>query len=120
MRVNISERKSGTERTKKRKKREVVVFFHRHGRNWYCSESSRSYTDVARATITRDIFIPKSQQAKHTKLYHFAERLSFAEQWKRVAESSELSRAHRAQFSKLEIRTQKSGTFKKVKSGKAG
>ena len=31
--VNISERKSGTERTKKRKKRKkrALVFFHRHG-----------------------------------------------------------------------------------------
>ena len=33
--VNISERKSGTERTKKRKKREFV-FITARGRNWYC------------------------------------------------------------------------------------
>ena len=40
----------------------------------------------------------KSQQAKHTTFYHFAERISFAEHGKLVAESSEfyltLSRAH--------------------------
>ena len=28
------------------------------GRNWYCGTSSRRYTDFARATITRGIFIP--------------------------------------------------------------
>ena len=41
----------------------------------------------------------------------FAERISFAEHWKLVAESSEfhltLSRAHRAHFSQLEIRKKK-------------
>ena len=52
--VNISERKSGTKRTKKRKKLEVI-FFHRQGRIWYCSTSSRRYTDFARATITRAV-----------------------------------------------------------------
>ena len=40
----------------------------------------------------------KSQQAKHTTFYHFAERIIFAEHGKLVAESSEfyltLSRAH--------------------------
>ena len=44
--VDISERKSGTERTKKRKKLELV-FFTTRGRNWYCSTSSRRYTDFA-------------------------------------------------------------------------
>ena len=39
--VNISERKSGTERTKKRKKRELVCFPTARGSNWYCSTSSR-------------------------------------------------------------------------------
>ena len=61
-----------------------------------------------RTTITRDIFIPGptrpglsrsfNNQAKHTKVYNFAERISFAEHWKLVAESSELhltlSRSH--------------------------
>ena len=56
--VNISERKSGTERTKKRKKRELVFFLTTRGCNWYCSKSSRLYTDFARATLTRDIFNP--------------------------------------------------------------
>ena len=45
----------------------------------------------------------------------FAERISFAEQWKLVAESSQfhftLSRAHRAHFFQLEIR-KKAGHFK--------
>ena len=51
--VNISEQKSGTERMKKRKKRESVIVFTTRGRNWYCSTSSRRYTYFARATITR-------------------------------------------------------------------
>ena len=43
--------------------------------------------------------LTKSQpykQAKHTQVYNFAERISFAEHWKLVAKSSELtlSRAH--------------------------
>ena len=46
--VNISERKSGTERTKKRKKQELV-FSHRQGRNWYFSTPSRRYTDFAKS-----------------------------------------------------------------------
>ncbi len=45
----------------------------------------------------------------------FAERISFAEHWKLVAESSEfhltLNRAHRAHFFQLEISTQKCGPF---------
>ena len=55
--VNISERKSGTERTKKHKKRELVFVSTARGCNWYRSASSRSYTDFARATINRDIII---------------------------------------------------------------
>ena len=101
--VDISGRKSGTERTKKRIK--LVRFFpppegttgtvvHR----W-----SRRYTDFSRATITRDIFImgptrPRLSQNTH----NFAERISFAEHRNLVAESSEfhltLNRAHRAHF----------------------
>ena len=50
--VNISERKTGTERTKKRKKWELVYFFTARGRKWYCITSSRRYLDIARATIT--------------------------------------------------------------------
>ena len=38
--VNISEQKSGTKRTKKRKKRELVVCPTPRRRNWYCSTSS--------------------------------------------------------------------------------
>ena len=57
----------------------------------------------------------KVAAAKHTTFfYNFAERISFAENGKLVAESSEfhlmLNRAHRAPFSQLEIR-KKSGTF---------
>ena len=57
--VNISERKSGTERTKKRNKREYLSTV--RGHNWYCSTSFRRYTDFARPTITREIFIPVSR-----------------------------------------------------------
>ena len=39
--VNISERKSGIERTKKCKKTGVSTFPTARGRNWYCSTSSR-------------------------------------------------------------------------------
>ena len=82
------------------------------GRHWYSSTSHRRYTDFARAMIPRDIFIPGAyagptrptglshslgKQAKHTKFDNFAERITFAEHWKLVAESSEfqltLSRA---------------------------
>ena len=55
--VNISERKSGTERTKKAEKEGV-----RFSTTWGATGTvlhrldSRRYTDVARATITRDIF----------------------------------------------------------------
>ena len=38
--VNISERKSGTERTKKRKKRELVCFPTARGRNGYSTSTS--------------------------------------------------------------------------------
>ena len=81
------------------------------------------YMDFARATITRDIFIPGptqcglshiNKQEKHTTIYTFEEGISFAEHCKLVAESSEfhltLKRAHRVHFFQLEMR-QKSGTF---------
>ena len=55
--VNISERKSGTERTKKRKKLELVFPPPTRGHNWYVSISSRHYMDFAKVTITWDIFI---------------------------------------------------------------
>ena len=100
-------------------------------RNMYFSTSSRRYMDFARSfTIIWDIFIPgtyaaqtKSQlnkQAKHTQFNNFAERISYAEHWKLVAESSEfnftLSRVHRAHFFQLQIRKQ-TGHFK-LKAGK--
>ena len=123
--VNISKRKSGTERTKKHKKWEFVIFPTNRGHNWYCSTLSRCYTDLALATITRDIFIPCAMwpglsrcfknQAKHTIL----QSELVLEHWKLVAESSEfhltLSRPHRAHFFQHEIR-KRSGTFE-VKSG---
>ena len=59
--VNISERKSGTERTKKHKKRELVFFPAARGCNWYFNTSSRHYKDFVRVTITWDIFIPVSR-----------------------------------------------------------
>ena len=63
--VNISDRKSGTERTKKRKKREFVCLSHRQGAQrstWYIAYRSVRYMGFARATITRDIFIPSPTQ----------------------------------------------------------
>ena len=93
--VNISERNSGTEWTTKREKREFIVFPTTRGRNWYCSTSSTPYTDFSRSTITRDIFNPgptRNNQAKtHNSftVFNFAERISFAEHRKLVAESSE-------------------------------
>ena len=100
------------QRTKKRtktcKKREFVFFPPPGGAiGTVVHQWSRRNTDFARATI---IFIPRSRpyaartksQAKYTTFYHFAERISFAEHLKLVAESSEfhltLSRAHRAHF----------------------
>ena len=62
--VNISEGKSGTERTKKRKKGELVWFPHRQGAQ---RSSSPIYISAIhgfclRVTITRDIFIPSHTQ----------------------------------------------------------
>ena len=123
--VNISERKSETERTKKRKKLELVFFLPTtSGRNWYFGTSSGQYTDFATVTIIWDIFIPgpyaaqtKSQlnkKAKNTPFNNFAERIRFAEHRKQVAELSgfdfTLSRVHSAHFFQFQIR-QKSGTF---------
>ena len=63
-----------------------------------------------------------NKQAQFTKIYQFSERISIAEHWKLVAESSEfhlaLSRAHLERiFSNSNFA--KNGTFY-VKSGKAG
>ena len=69
--VNISEQKSGTERTKKCKKREFVFCFTTRGRNRYCSTPFRRYTDFARATITRDIFNPGPTRNKQAKSHTF-------------------------------------------------
>ena len=76
--------------------------------------------DFARATITRDIFIPgpmkcglsrSLKQAKHATFCQIEEGISFAEHWKLVAESSEfhlmLKRAHRVHFLQLEISPKK-------------
>ena len=60
--VNISERKSGTERTKKRKKTGVSMFSHRQGAQRSKSPISVRFMDFARATITRDVFIPSPTQ----------------------------------------------------------
>ena len=56
------------------------------------------------------------KQTKLTKCYNFTDRISLTEDGKLVDESSEfhlaLSRAHRAHFSKLEIRKKKAGHLK--------
>ena len=84
------------ERTKKRdradEKRESVYFPTVKGRNIVLIQ-----TGFARATITRDIFIPGSKRPglsrsltnrQNTKSLQ-SERISFAEHWNLVAESSE-------------------------------
>ena len=115
------------QRTKKRdradekaQKRELECFPHRQGAKLiYTSTSSIRYTDFARSSYNNPGNLYPGPNAvwtksKHTTFYNFAERISFAEHWKMVAESSEfhltLKRAHRAHFFQLEIR-QKSGTY---------
>ena len=70
--VNMSARKSGTERTKKRKKRELVFFPTARGRNWYGSPSSRRYADFAQSTITRTrhILYPAARTKSQTDKTH--------------------------------------------------
>ena len=50
----------------------------------------------------------RNKQAEHTNFYNYSERISIAEHWKLVAESSEfhltLSRAHIERIFQLEIR----------------
>ena len=89
------------------------MFFTTRGRNLFCSTSSRRYTDFASGLSRR--------QNTH-KFTFFAERISFAEHWKPIAESSEfhltLRRAHRAPFFPTRnMYTQKAGHFKR-KAGK--
>ena len=81
---------------------------------------------AARATITRDIYIPGPMQCGLSRsltnrqntqhFYKFEEGISFAEHWKLAADSSEfhlsLERAHRVYFFQLEIRKKKAGHFK--------
>ena len=119
--VNISERKSGTERTKKRKKWELVLFVHPPGGasgtvvhsldatrilpvlRWPGRQNTQNFTNIYMARSNFNDYVSD-----------FAEQISFSEHWKLVTESSEfqltLSRVHRAHFFQLEIR-QKSGTF---------
>ena len=102
--VNINERKSGTERTKKRKKRELVFFPTARGATGTVVHHLDTTRILPRATITRTrhIFIPRPglsrKQTKLTKCYNFTDRISFANHWKLIDESSEfhlaLSRAH--------------------------
>ena len=80
--------------------------------------------DFARATITRDIFIPgptQCGQAKHTTFYKFEEGISFAEYWKLVDESSgfnlTLKRAHRVHFFQLAIRQKKRHILSEKRDG---
>ena len=62
-----------------------------------------------------------NKQAKHTTFYNFAERISFAEHGKLVAESSEfhltLQRAQMAHFFPIRNTPKKAGHFKR-KAGK--
>ena len=117
--VNISERKSGTERKKKREKREVVCFPTARGRNGvhrlygYCpSYDNPGYLYPGPYAVrTKSQHIRPNKQAKHTTFYTFEEGISFSEHWKLVAESSEfhltLKRAHIVHFFQLEIRQKK-------------
>ena len=116
--VNISERKSGTERPKKRKKLEFVFFPQRQGAqliqlyivymiHGFCPSYHSPgylYPEIYAARTKLQLY----KQAKHTTFYNFAVRISFSEHWKLVAESSEfhltLKRTHRTHFFQLEIR----------------
>ena len=93
--VNISERKSGTERTKKRKKRELVwVFF---------SPPGGATDTVVHLIDTTRILQPSNRQNTRNITNRYMARSncndmfimlptsqSFAEHWKLVSESSEL------------------------------
>ena len=123
--VNISERKSETERTKKRKKRELVCFPTARGRNGVHRLWISAIHGVCPTYDNLGYLYPGpyavrtmsqlNKQAKHTTFYKFEEGICFSEHWKLVAESSEfhltLKRAHIVHFFQLEIRI-KSGTFK--------
>ena len=127
--VNLSERKSGTERTKKRKKRELVFSLPPGG-----GAPPGGKEQAKQTTFYKNIHDPIKWCSCITKytvsesmmslfvscndiVGDIAERNSFAEHGNLVAESSEfhltLSRAHnynKAHFFQLEIR-KKSGTF---------
>ena len=97
--VNISERKTGTERTKKRKKRYLVCLSHRQGAQRSISPIYFAIHGFCPSYDNPGYLYPgpyavrtKSQlnkQAKHTTFYKFEEGISFAEHWKLVAESPE-------------------------------
>ena len=115
--VNISERKSGTERTKKRKKRQFVFFSPPGGATGtvvHRLDATPILPELRKPGICLTRALRGTNRPNPTKLYNFAERINFAEHGKLVAESSEfhltLSRAHRVHFFQLEIR-RKSGTF---------
>ena len=110
--VNISERKSGTERTKKRKKRELVCFPTSRGRNGVHRLRISAIHGVCPTYDNSGYLYPGpyavrtmsqlNKQAKHTTFYKFEEGICFFEHWKLVAESSEfhltLKRAHIVHF----------------------
>ena len=123
--VNISERKSGTERTKKRQKRELVFFTTRGATGTGVHRLDRPNSGYLHPGPTRpglnrhkhNILQTHTWHDKMVILYYEMQfqnnRTSFAERWKQVAESSEfhwtLSRAHRARFSDSKYATQKAG-----------
>ena len=82
--ANISERKSGTERTKKRE----LVFFTPPGGATRTLVHRLDATWILPVTITWDIIIPGpyaartesqlNKQAKHTQFNNFTQRISFA------------------------------------------
>ena len=122
--VNISERKSGTERTKKRKKRELVFSSPSGGATgndgFFQSYDNILQTDTWHDQMTilyyeihsfRIIYVPGCNDMLPTS----QSELPLPNTGRcMVAESSEfdltLSKAHRAHFFQLEIR-KKSGTF---------
>ena len=108
--VNISERKSGTERTKKRKKRKKreLVFFPPPGGATGIVIHRLDATRILPELRWRNLFMlgptwpGLSQNRQNT--HHFTWRISFAEHWKLVAESSEFHLTlSRADFFHLEI-----------------
>ena len=100
-------------------KRELV-FFNRQGAQLVCRTSSRRYMDLSRAMVTREIVIPApgtyaaltNRQITQCTLLQIELALPTTGSWlpSRLEFHLTMSRAHRAHFFQLDIRTQKTFT----------